>query len=666
MKVAMDIHDEPANAPAKVDLKSLLVSQEPNYAKPSDMNWKAPFFTAPVYVTNLKSVDQMVDVLAKATHLELYADTSYGGESVYIAGDLKATQTAGSLMQALALCVSGTWRKVGPAYVLTNDLAGFGARQQFINDVVSSWSIRMGKVVGDLSGTFAKFNWQNTLSNFPSDTEELSASDAAKFCTKNGNMDGTIHWSDVPAALQTNFLKQLADSNSDSSADDASKSAAPAITIKPDEKVDLSLDAELAWELPGDGIMSFRQLDLHSDKRDDTPTVDRSSVTSAVSSATVHAVICAPKTMDEALKTVDLLPELGMNTLIVDVFNNGRTYFPTSAIASESNDAAGVLKAAIAEAAVKHIAVYAAVDLLCWRKDGDAKTPAPWLSKVQPNVNVFGEASDVGYRRMLQADEVDQIYLHDNDDFLRDNAQGESWVSPLDPSVRSSLPKIIDNLARIPGLSGLVFQNTAGPGYLASTSFVPPGLGYTLDNRLSFLRQAHVDPIDVAVNNAAFLHSDTKANTDMTLIRLRIPGFHSTNSQIDPWRKFKQDADLSLLNACFEAVKNADPVLPLLIRDQESGMTLDVWKDPGVVSFASKNSDQPFSYIDNSTIMDIPVMKFLRQDAPLPAAIANFCAANSNGKEGGIALDIEDGAIDDYVPGLLKRLKLLLGSQNQK
>jgi hypothetical protein len=667
MKVAEDVPsdpDEAANLPAMTHLKNLLVSQEANYSKPSDLNWKSLIFAAPVDVTNLKSVDGLVDVIAKATHLELYADISYGAQSVYIAGDTRAPQTVGSLMQALALCVSGAWRKVGSAYVLTNDLAGFEARQQFVTDVVTSWSNRMGKIVGDLSGPFIRFNWQSIISNFPSDTEELSASDAVKFCTDKGGMYGTIHWFDVPAALQTNFLKQVSDSRADYADDDPKTAVAP-ITVKPDTEVCLSLDVELAWELPGDGIMSFDELDLHQTE-DEASADDTSSVAPAASSATLHAVICAPKTADEAVKTVDLLSGLGMNTLIIDVFNNGRTYFPSSAIPPESSDAAGVLSAAIAEAALKHIAVYAAVDLLCWRKDGDSKTPAIWPSKVHPDINVFGEQSDAGYRRMLAGDEVYSDYFRSPGSILHDFPESESWISPCDPFVQKSLSVLIDNIAHVPGLKGLVLQDTVEPGYSVSLPTVPPGLGYGLGNRLSFLRRYHADPIDVPVNSAVFLECDTKWDMGATLILPRVPGFHTVHSEVAPWRKFKQDADLSLLKSCFEAAKNANPALPLLIRDQYGGATLDLWKTPGEVSFASEKPDQPFWYIDNSTIMDIPVMKFLGQDAPLPAAIANYCATYSNGREGGIALDIEDGAIDENVPALLKRLKPLLNSDSHK
>jgi hypothetical protein len=268
----------------------------------------------------------------------------------------------------------------------------------------------------------------------------------------------------------------------------------------------------------------------------------------------------------------------------------------------------------------------------------------------------------VGYRRILQADEIVPLWLASKHN-VHEYPQDESWVSPSDPIVRSVLPEMIGNLARVPGLSGLVLQNTAGPGYTYYSSLVVPSLGFTLDNRLAYLRLAHVDPIDIRTIGGASIGEPIGG----FFVSLHVPGFHTpvlttAPSQVTSWGTFKKNADLSLLKACFDAAKNANPGLPLLIRDQADWMTIDIWKDPSIVSFARRD-DHKYAYIDSSTIMDVPVMKLLGQDTPLPAAIEEFCKANSNGRAGGIALDIEDGAINQSVPVLLRRLKPLLNSK---
>jgi hypothetical protein len=80
----------------------------------------------------------------------VYADPRYGYEYVLVAGDLKSAHPAIDLMQALALCVAGTWRRVGPAFVLTDDREGIGAWQQFLSDVVSGWGDRLQDACDDV------------------------------------------------------------------------------------------------------------------------------------------------------------------------------------------------------------------------------------------------------------------------------------------------------------------------------------------------------------------------------------------------------------------------------------------------------------------------------------------------------------------------------------
>ena len=97
----------------------------PSTLKPGDLD--AATLTAPVPLGGIRTVDDLVTHLGLALHLELYADARYGARTVTLIGTAK-TARAGDLLRALALCVSGTYRKVGPAYVLTDDLMGLGTK----------------------------------------------------------------------------------------------------------------------------------------------------------------------------------------------------------------------------------------------------------------------------------------------------------------------------------------------------------------------------------------------------------------------------------------------------------------------------------------------------------------------------------------------------------
>ena len=65
--------------------------------------------------------------------MELYADPRYSDRKLSVQG---TSASAGDLLRALALAVTGTWRVVGPAYLLTDDLEGLGVRQGRIQDWV--------------------------------------------------------------------------------------------------------------------------------------------------------------------------------------------------------------------------------------------------------------------------------------------------------------------------------------------------------------------------------------------------------------------------------------------------------------------------------------------------------------------------------------------------
>jgi len=78
--------------------------------------------------------------LAAATKLELYCDPRYVNREVITVGRLDKPAEAGEVLDALRVSLSATWRKVGPAYVLTNDLVGIGARRHAINAAVRKWT----------------------------------------------------------------------------------------------------------------------------------------------------------------------------------------------------------------------------------------------------------------------------------------------------------------------------------------------------------------------------------------------------------------------------------------------------------------------------------------------------------------------------------------------
>lgn len=295
-----------------------------------------------------------------------------------------------------------------------------------------------------------------------------------------------MEWKDLPSTVQAALLKQMTRQTTREGTEASDNGAILWIvrSIKPDKDVDVSENVETAFELPGTGIMSFREYRVNASYSE--PSGFQSSPAKLVLSEGVRGVLCAPKTADEARKTVDMLPDLGLNTLFLDVFSNGRTYFANKGIPPETKQAGDVLPAALDEAATKHIAVYAVVDTLCWRKDGESSRPAPWPAGFDESLNVFGEPSGMGVQRRIRQHAV-RTYGSDSAQIVEDGAGSCGWADPQDTSVRKVLPALIQDLAAVPGLARLVFQDTAPPGYfgLPDNEGISLGLGYTLSIRLA-------------------------------------------------------------------------------------------------------------------------------------------------------------------------------------
>ena len=97
----------------------------PNRLKPGQLNTAAHALDALVSLQGADTVQDLIARIAAATHIELYVQASEAKWPVAVAGD---RVRAGDLLQALALALTGTYRKVENAYILTGDLEGRGTR----------------------------------------------------------------------------------------------------------------------------------------------------------------------------------------------------------------------------------------------------------------------------------------------------------------------------------------------------------------------------------------------------------------------------------------------------------------------------------------------------------------------------------------------------------
>jgi hypothetical protein len=635
-------------------LQDLLTANVPNVSKPSDIDYRSPALTANVSLSGVKTVDDLVAAIAKATGLELYSDPSYGPRVAYLAGDIADGEPGSQLLEALALCVCGTWRKVGPAYVLTDDLEGLGARQQFLDDVGNSWINRFIALDTNCGHMLDGVNWISTMSTFPGDDCALSGDQRKTLFGDNSDTANTT-WGDLPSQLQNDLAMQMNYQNTDNRDDPAGTSAALE-SIPPNTPITVTATVKLAIEIPGAGIMLLSE---YTPGPNDQPPLPPSKI--VLDTEKVRAVLCAPQTGQEARKTVDLLPQFGLNTIIVDVFNNGRTFFNNSAIVPESPEASDVLTATLAEAKSKNIAVYAAIDTFCWRKDGDLAQPHVWPAQVQPALTLFDLPTDTA-GQLLQSEKAffplsgEPYQEHQVDE------TADRWVDPSDPYVQQVLPILVKDLASVPGLSGIIFQDTAPPGYYGQYDPFTLDTGYSQENRLSFLRNNHADPIDMQSHP----HAEIFAQNAFEWLDIGVPGFHKYSGGRDKWNKFRQDIDLSVLMTCYSAAKGVNPALPLMMRERVSGATIDQWAEPQKVDQMSYLSPANiFSYINSKSMFVIPFALMLPREKSIPDAISQFSSDCGRGAEGGVVFDLENGGFSQSVPTLLSELQPYLATDGK-
>jgi len=646
--------------PDKNPVSAYLKMETPNAPKEGDFIWNGHDLERPVPLQGVKTVDDLAARLAQATKLELYADPHFGRQPVLLVGDLLKPQPAGDVMQALVLCVCGAWRQVGPAYVLTDDVQGVGARQEFLREMVQTWSGRLTTASEDVGGHLRDMNWLHTLHFADGDVGALPPDQLDAIIKEHGTNSGHLLWKDLPDALRRSLRGELEGGASEDNFAQTAKAVAGA--LKPETSVEVTFKFQIALSLPETGAMALDQPYRVQVPREPRPASSTSAPAGSVPmDKPLRGVLCAPKTPEEARAVVAKLPQMGLNMLFLDVFTNGRTYFPNAALPPASEKAAGVLQAALDAAKAQHIPVYAVLDTLCWRKDGASIHPLSWPAGFSEDLTVGGEAPDHAVQRELDAHST----RPDTDrEFEMAQKGAEGWASPLDPKVRRLMPALVHALAGTPGLAGLAFQDTATVGYRnLDYEYDDEGisLGYTPENRLAYLRAYHTDPVDLSAgydNLQLFLPSEGFS----TSFDVSLPNFRSSDQDTKNWNKVRGEADKALLADCYTAARQAAPALPLFMRERQIGFTFDPWTDGKTPNqYLSTNTlDYPFRQINARSILSIPYGPVERAHPKWFVYGANDRGGEDAKRAGGEVFDLVTGGPPDSLADTLDHLSAFL------
>ena len=545
---------------------------EPNALKTGDLGWDAPAYRQAIALGGLHTVGDLITRVGGQTRTELYVDPRWERQVVTFApGALSAP--AGDLLRAVAFCLTGTFRRVGPAYVLTTDPVGVGTIRRrwamFEEDARGKAAVPVADAADRLFAARSPADLApvgGTLDLSPAQAKGMNFNAAGDW---ERNASRTVPFAQLTPAQQeaarsfvalttqlTARIKSLAQTHPE---------LAGSLPEPPTLQGNVSLETRPVVQLvlPSETVpLEFLSLDMRtlfnpSNKRREqlspppkprptttTPPKPRApapALKDILAAVRRRAVLAAPRTPAAVDALIVHMKALGLNELWLDVFSEGKSHF--SAGNATQND---VLDEALRAAQGSGIRVMAVMDLFEWGPDA----PQGALDR-----DILGET-------LAQADARERARS-------AEQAAREGWppskatppdrilVSPFAPDVRGTLLAVGRALADRPGLSGLVWRGVVTPpGYAPASSVVSSDapLGYADAARLSFLRAAHADPLDVG--GQEYSRADTS-----------LPGFDDDALATDlrtRWDKARADAHLGLLRALRAAAPGSAGSQPFL------------------------------------------------------------------------------------------------------
>jgi hypothetical protein len=559
----------------------------PNTPKPSDLSEDSLNATIPL--AGIKTVGDLIGRIGVTAHLELYADPRYASRLVILAGPMSAR--AGDLLQALALCVRGTYRHVGPAYVLTDDLMGLGTRQMILSRFAQQADEARAGAMGDAGDHLYA---RGGLMALPAADPGLSVTPAEMAQDPNAanappgfQMAVEIPFAQMTTTQQALARKELQQFQQQESASPNNPTwqvslngtimlqAQPMLQLlTPAVPCPVSLNlntfggqlfqpsAKLAAQIQAQQDAKQQARWQAQEAQKPKTTLSPAPPKTASPLLPRRAVLAHPRTAQEVVALVASMRRLGLNQLWLDVFSEGKSHL---------DGKPDILTEALAKTRGTGIVVVPTLNVLTWNTD------AP---KAAQDLTVLGEnsaqAADAENRYSAI---VSQGKTPDQADAQPPTATLSVW--PAAPTVVATLTALVQRLAATPGVGVIALQGTTTDSYNHDPDQNYGGsgtdLGYTLSLRLTYLRRTHVDPIDLSIGvsdpvgqmaSVPDFESEMGADAQQAM--------QSVNGQ---WNAVRAAADVSLMRQLLAAAQaGAGHLMPLLVRQRGvSGFNGDWW-----------------------------------------------------------------------------------------
>lgn len=538
----------------------------------------------PTAAAKTLTVAELLRRVSQAAGLELVADRRVAALSVWTRGE---SARASDVLRALCWAVTGTFRQVGPAYLLTDDVEGIGTRRARIADWARDVNARGNKQRATLDKRLREMQPGKFMDFAPGDPFTLDANtlkalqERRRVPRKPGAPDPSeMPLADLPPALAQIARDQVAQHQRSGGNE----------TFRTD-RVRVDVQTRVSYLVPEAGALEAPNMSLYN-----VPALPEDDPNAAAkppepppftlpASMTARILYVTPVSADEAQAATQAARAHGLTHLWVDV--------PDDEPAGKT-----LLTAAVHAGRAQGLSVFGVVRLL--RRPlslapivaGEEGSPAneeagaPGTDDALLDLTVQGEKGAAWGRRRFRSPDAQERWMR----AMLSGTAGD-WLRPDAPATFERLKARLLALSATPGLTGLVLINTAAPGYTNPGQpnrgiYWTPGderdFGYTPENRLAFLRQESMDPVDLAGS------SDFTGNADLNLPFFSENAFQapfvrsSEQSDVftpDPawlgpmqkWQAFRYQQNVALLTRLHEALRAAHPNLALLVRSRPEG-----------------------------------------------------------------------------------------------
>jgi hypothetical protein len=516
----------------------------PNRLKQSDLDYKSARLNSEILLKNIKTVEDLVIKIGDVTKLLLIADARVAKRKIYVRGE---AARAGDLLQALCLATTGTFRKVGNSFVLTESLEGIGTRMAAYHE----WQENVSSLHDAKQKKRDEQMRQNNMTLVLDDPYGMSKELQKKIARFEDMIDdGPNNNHGVDVTLLPEKLRQIVAKNMGRTIDSLDDNNQPTHHTLRTDKVYLQSQVMAHFLLPGRG--SFQKELTTVNDLDDTPkatALETTSPTPFVMPAAwrKRGLIASVKNTDEALKTIQLARASGFTKLLL-------------ALPPVASKAKPILEEAIKVGKNTKIEIGLYISPLNAQRNLE-------FGSFTIDKNIFGETS-IFYAGRVKENSIknDYIYFYNNN----------YTIFAPDINTILKIQKEYNAILKTNDISEILYYHQVVMNYKNDEygGYYGNPMGFHLGNRQSFLQKEHVDPIDIVADTYESLpvkmpYFSPKYNETLLLPDDRnIPNPYAQKDWYQTWRTFLklqvQGLDTRFFKTLSESKTTTTPLYTIL------------------------------------------------------------------------------------------------------